>query len=222
QEKIIKISDFLAHLNDKIKTLINLYKKQLTYLIYRYTNNKSKYKLKTLCDLKRGYSFKNYTKSGYKIIKISNIQNGHIEFLDKDDNIPNLNNKFILNKDDFIVALVGSNVGKIGLYNKQDIVMFNNGVAKFTNFNLQYIFPKYLYYYLRQNEKMINNKAHGTCQPNVTPKDILSLNIPLISKGEQQSLILYCDKIVTLVDKLDKNVKFNEQKAKLIVQKELK
>jgi len=127
----------------------------------------------------------------------------------------------VLNKDDFIISLIGS-VGKIGLYEKEEIVVFDSRIAKFTDFNLQYVLPKYIYYYLRQKEDLIKNKASRTCQPNITPKCILSLNIPLISKDEQQKIILYCDKITKFIDKLDNQIKSNEQKKKLIIQKELR
>src|SRR5579875_1924882 len=220
QHKIVKYSDLLTTTNDEIKNVINLYQKQIKYLISIFTQNKNKIKLSNLCNLIRGKPCKSYTKHGYRVIKICNIKNGKVVFLDEDDYVDKIENKFILNKDDFIISLVGT-VGKIGIYQKDDKVVYNDRTAKFINFNSQ-VLPKYLYYYLRQKEDLIKNKASRTCQPIITPKCILSLNIPIISTLEQQKLIFYCDKIVTLVDKLDKNVKFNKQKAKLIVQKELK
>jgi len=221
QSKIIENLDLISKSTMISNNLINLYKKQIKYLISIFTQHKDKIKLSSLCNLKRGSNFVQ-TNNGYRIIQITNIKNGKIVFLDKDSYTDNLKDKYVLFKDDFIIALVGEYAGKIGLYDDNKIVMISNGVAKFTNFNLQYIFPKYLYYYLRQKERIINHKAHGTCQPNITPSDILLLNIPIISKENQKFLISYCDKIVTLVDKLDGNIKFNQQKAKLIIHKELK
>ncbi|MEM3858321.1 MAG: N-6 DNA methylase [Candidatus Micrarchaeaceae archaeon] len=219
QVKIIKTLDLISDSITISNKLIHLYKKQIKYLIFTSTQHKDKNKLSNLCDLKRGSNFVQST-NGYRIIQITNIKDGKITFLDKDVYTQKLKNNYILNKDEFIISLVGT-VGKIGIYEKDDKVVYNDRTAKFINFNSQ-VLPKYLYYYLRQKEDLIKNKASRTCQPIITPKCILSLNIPLISKDDQQKLIFYCDKIVTLVDKLDKNVKFNEQKTKLIVQKELK
>src|SRR5579875_1203028 len=217
QHKIVKSLDLMTTTNDKIKNVIKLYQKQIKYLIN--INMVNKTKLYNLCDLKRGKSYKSCTKNGHRLIKISNIKNGKVVFLDKDDYIDKVDDKYILNKNDFIVALVGSCAGKIGIYNENEKVIFSSSVAKFTKFNN--VLPKYLYYYLRQKENLIRSKAHGTCQPNVMPSSILSLNVPVISEVEQEKLILYCDKITTLIDNLDINIKINEGKKKLIMKKEL-
>src|SRR5579875_3339654 len=217
QNKIVEYSDLMTTTNDKIKNVIKLYQKQIKYLIN--INMVNKTKLYNLCDLKRGKSYKSCTKNGHRLIKISNIKNGKVVFLDKDDYIDKVDDKYILNKNDFIVALVGSCAGKIGIYNENEKVIFSSSVAKFTKFNN--VLPKYLYYYLRQKENLIRSKAHGTCQPNVMPSSILSLNVPVISEVEQEKLILYCDKITTLIDNLDINIKINEGKKKLIMKKEL-
>src|SRR5579875_3781763 len=101
----------LSQINEKINNINNLYQKQMKYIIYNIKS--SKVKLLNLCNLIRGYSKKS-TKKDYRLIKISNIKKGKVIFLDKDEYVDKIDNKSVLNKDDFIISLIGS-VGKIGL-----------------------------------------------------------------------------------------------------------
>ncbi|MEM3858283.1 MAG: N-6 DNA methylase, partial [Candidatus Micrarchaeaceae archaeon] len=216
QKSIIKKLDLMSQINDKIYNVINLYQKQIKYLTSMLTFSNVKLKLSKLCNLTRGCSYKNHlSEKGYRLIKISNIKNGKIVFLDKDEYVDKIDDKSVLNKGDFIVSLVGS-VGKIGLYEKDEKVTFDGRIAKFVEFDEQVV-PKYLYYILKYKEELIKSKAGRTCQPNITPKCVLSLNIPIISKDKQDLLILYCDKISTIIDKLNNQVKVSDkQKIKFI------
>lgn len=82
-----------------------------------------KVKLKDICGVKNGYAFKsdNYTNSGIRVIRITNVQKGfvedeHPEFypLSYSDEL----NNYMLQENDLLLSLAG-NVGRVALLNKE-------------------------------------------------------------------------------------------------------
>lgn len=141
-----------------------------------------------------GYAFKSedFLEEGVKVIKISNIGFGEVEFDNSntqyvDENFLNdLDAKFKVSKGDILISLTGSHisqpnsvVGKVALYNSDEVALLNQRAGKIVNIDKEFFEPRYLFYVLssRSVRMSIALMAHGAAsQANVSPKDIDNLN----------------------------------------------
>jgi len=142
-----------------------------------------------------GYAFKSedFLEEGVKVIKISNIGFGEVEFDNSntqyvDENFLNdLDAKFKVSKGDILISLTGSHisqpnsvVGKVALYNSDEVALLNQRAGKIVNINKEFFEPRYLFYVLSSPSirMSIALMAHGAAsQANVSPKDIDNLKL---------------------------------------------
>lgn len=142
-----------------------------------------------------GYAFKSedFLEEGVKVIKISNIGFGEVEFDNSntqyvDENFLNdLDAKFKVSKGDILISLTGSHisqpnsvVGKVALYNSDEVALLNQRAGKIVNIDKEFFEPRYLFYVLssRSIRMSIALMAHGAAsQANVSPKDIDNLKL---------------------------------------------
>ncbi len=210
-EILSSIDDKIENLDNQNKLLENLGKKLFEKYFIRFDEYKGKLiyneelekevpedweigKIQDLVYLQNGYAFKSsdFKKKGdIKIIKIRNISKNVVdiencEFVDKKV-IENVDNKFKLNSKEFIIAMTGAEVCKIGIIeNNNDYLYLNQRVGVFRENKKNTL--NYIYYLLNSNEyqtKMIN-EASGSAQPNISSSNIenLSCLIPSIIELE--------------------------------------
>ena len=161
------------------------------------------YKLKRCSKFINGYAFNSnhFNKDkGIHVIRIGDILNEQISF----ENIVYVqeNNeleKFIVHKNDILIAMSGATVGKIGLYSSDDIVYINQRVG---------IIRATLYNYIKRMFSTngfidyINLSSAGSAQPNISSDGILNFNIPVPPINEQQSIADYLDQKCSEIDEL--------------------
>ena len=161
------------------------------------------YKLKRCSKFINGYAFNSnhFNKDkGIPVIRIGDILNEQISF----ENIVYVqeNNeleKFIVHKNDILIAMSGATVGKIGLYSSDDIVYINQRVG---------IIRATLYNYIKRMFSTngfidyINLSSAGSAQPNISSDGILNFNIPVPPINEQQSIADYLDQKCSEIDEL--------------------
>ena len=159
------------------------------------------YKLKRCSKFINGYAFNSnhFNKDkGIPVIRIGDILNEQISF----ENIVYVqeNNeleKFIVHKNDILIAMSGATVGKIGLYSSDDIVYINQRVG---------IIRATLYNYIKRMFSTngfidyINLSSAGSAQPNISSDGILNFNIPVPPINEQQSIADYLDQKCSEID----------------------
>ena len=175
---------------------------------------KDRVKLGEVCHLKSGYAFKSseFTVDPYHIpvLKITHVNNGSVLFGSDIDRIPN-NQKydpFIVTYGDSVISLTGLTDGKIlAKYTLPYVSYLNQRVGILCNYTDR-VSPDYIYYYLLQNTSKIIELGVGSCQKNVSPSQIMDLQIPLPSLAEQQTLQSDFDEI------RHKHAKIAEYKAK--------
>ena len=161
------------------------------------------YQLKRCSKFINGYAFNSnhFNKDkGIPVIRIGDILNEQISF----ENIVYVqeNNeleKFIVHKNDILIAMSGATVGKIGVYNSDDKVYINQrvGIIRTTQYN-------YIKRMFSTNGFIdyINLSSAGSAQPNISSDGILNFHIPVPPLNEQQSIADYLDQRCSEIDEL--------------------
>jgi len=161
------------------------------------------YQLKRCSKFINGYAFNSnhFNKDkGIPVIRIGDILNEQISF----ENIVYVqeNNeleKFIVHKNDILIAMSGATVGKIGVYNSDDKVYINQrvGIIRTTQYN-------YIKRMFSANGFIdyINLSSAGSAQPNISSDGILNFHIPVPPLNEQQTIANYLDQKCSEIDEL--------------------
>lgn len=170
------------------------------------------YKLCDICDLIPGFAFKSADFGDYnaKAIKIGDIQPPYvnrasmsgvnIKLYDK-----NKLSKFLVKRGDFVLAMTGATIGKIGRYIDQEPAYLNQRVLLFrprANVN-----PQFVYYSLLSplfQKYVINHIDSETAQPNISGRSVSGFEIGLPSKEEQ-------DRIASFLSSIDDKIELNNR-----------
>lgn len=186
-----RLSELIDFSLPKFEKVINLNsKKKLKF--------ESKYPLiaiEKIAKIKSGFAFKSqeYTNSGFRIIRINNVQNGYIQDLTPcfiDLQREKEFKDFILTNDDIVISLTG-NPGRVSKVPQSILpALLNQRVGKFEIFNSN-ILKDYFYVSLNQDrfEKIVVYLAKGLAQLNVSPLDICKIKIPLPPIDIQEKIV---------------------------------
>ena len=162
-------------------------------------------KLGEVCDILNGYAFKSnqYTTSGVRIIRISNVQKGYIE--DKspvyypcdDENVK----KYELKQNDLLISLTG-NVGRTALLEEKFLpAALNQRVSCVRLKEPDKVLKTYLFHLLNSDyfEQQCMKAAEGVAQKNLRPKWLFEYKIPIYSIERQKEISNTLDKIDLLI-----------------------
>lgn len=162
-------------------------------------------KLGEVCDILNGYAFKSnqYTTSGVRIIRISNVQKGYIE--DKspvyypcdDENVK----KYELKQNDLLISLTG-NVGRTALLEEKFLpAALNQRVSCVRLKEPDKVLKTYLFHLLNSDyfEQQCMKAAKGVAQKNLSPKWLFEYKIPIYSIERQKEISNTLDKIDLLI-----------------------
>lgn len=162
-------------------------------------------KLGEVCDILNGYAFKSnqYTTSGVRIIRISNVQKGYIE--DKspvyypydDENVK----KYELKQNDLLISLTG-NVGRTALLEEKFLpATLNQRVSCIRLKEPDKVLKTYLFHLLNSDyfEQQCMKAAEGVAQKNLSPKWLFEYKIPIYSIERQKEISNTLDKIDLLI-----------------------
>ena len=175
-------------------------------------------KLGDVCKLISGYAFKsdNFTTSisDLRVLKIKNIQNQHVIMNETDDRYPYTDNlaKFIVHKNEFVIAMTGATTGKIGIHISDERLLLNQRVGKFTAFTDR-VLPVYIYYYIRDHPNIFMDLAAGTARDNISPEQIMSVQIPIPSLEQQQKIVESIDGWTQLAQLEETSLKLLEKQV---------
>ena len=156
--------------------------------------------------VKSGYAFQseNFEEQGIPVIRITNIKDGFISFEEivkhKEFKI---DNDFIAEKGDVLLAMSGATTGKIGVYDRNEISYINQRVGKFIFYDektCKYFF-KTLFDTEFFMEQVIGSVATGA-QPNIGTGNVENMifTIPT-SNEEQQKIGSYFQNLDNLISK---------------------
>ena len=170
------------------------------------------YKLSDICDLIAGFAFKSvdFGTEGVSVIKIKDIQPPFVN-LDDADKV-NLSaydtaklKKFLISKGDFLLAMTGATIGKIGKYISNEQSYLNQRVLKFQP--KEQVDSKFVYYSLLANAfqlYILNHIDSDSAQPNISANTIgkYELSIPCIETQKR---------IVDILSSLDSKIELNRR-----------
>jgi len=151
-----------------------------------------KVRLGDVCDVLGGFAFKseNFKSKGIPLLRISNIVDGEVTFKDdcvclEDTNLIGLQ-KFIVQKNDILLALSGATTGKFGVFNLEEVAVLNQrvGLIRAT----EKMDQKFLLYYFNILKSEIAQIAQGAAQPNISTNEIINLQIPLPPLATQKRI----------------------------------
>lgn len=169
-----------------------------------------------ICKVKAGYSFKSseFGSNGYRLIRISNIQEYTVKNLENDVFItPNLSTQeYELKLGDLLIALSGATTGKVGLVKRESLpALLNQRVGLFEpqdNTSIDYV---YQIVSDDSYQKSILDNCPSSAQPNVSPKYLEAILIKYAKDQHEQALI------VRLLKSIDSTIEteYNQLKKSL-------
>lgn len=176
------------------------------------------YKLAEICDLIPGFAFKSGDFGDYteKAIKIGDIQPPYVSYESMSGvNIQQYNPsklaKIIVRKGDFVLAMTGATIGKIGRYIEDTPAYLNQRVLLFKPHSC--VNSKYVYYSLLSplfQKFVLNHIDSETAQPNISGKSVSGFEINLPSRKEQDRIV---DILSAIDDKIELNNRINHNLA---------
>ena len=164
--------------------------------------------LKYLGKFINGYSFKStdFESSGIRVLKISNIQNMHIDWSDSsyiDEKFYDIHKGFRVFKNDLVFALTRPIIStgiKVALIDTDEKILLNQRNSVYRPSRIQI---KWFYYlllsknFIQEFDSRIDKTGQ---QPNISSNDIGDISIPVPPESEQEKLILFIDKHSTEID----------------------
>jgi type I restriction enzyme S subunit len=214
QQEIVDSIDGFTKLAWAEEQLLKMLEKSVMFEVKWMGMGKKQVKLGDVCELKSGFAFKSseFTKSStdMPVLKITNVNNGFVSFGTEPDRIPSATKyiPFIVKDGDSVISLTGLTDGKIlAKYTLPFTSYLNQRVGMLCKYK-DTVLPDYIYYYLLQNTSTIIELGVGSCQKNVSPSQIMDIELPLPPLTEQQTLQSDFDEI------RHKHAKIAEYKAK--------
>ena len=159
-------------------------------------------RLGEVCVFENGFAFKStdYKETGIPLLRISNIQNKQIDFTDCVYIDKEVNERYLVNNGDLLIALSGATTGKNGVYQFDKPAYLNQRVGNLKVVNERIITKKFRDCYIEEKTEEILKNAYGGAQPNISPKDLSAFTFPLPPLAEQKRIV---ERIESLFSKLD-------------------
>ncbi|MGI5914646.1 MAG: restriction endonuclease subunit S [Bacteroidales bacterium] len=188
-------------------------------------------KLNEISKLLSGFAFKSsdFCDEGVPVIKIANI--GYSEFVNKEQQYVPIkfleeNKDYIIYGNDLLIALtrpITNNTTKVCLYpNNVGVGLLNQRVACLKNISIN---KPYLFLFLQTNffKDYIRSKFSETLQPNLSPKDLAIVPIPIPqSLNEQHAIVREIESRLSVCDKVEQSISESLEKAEALRQSILK
>lgn len=182
-------------------------------------------KIIEIADILNGFAFqsKKYVKSGIRVIRIANVQDG--EIVDEQpcfypNETRNEIEKYMLKEGDLLVSLTG-NVGRVGLIPRDMLPAALNQRVCCLRLKKDNVDLKYLFLYLRRKDfvRECIKASKGVAQLNLSTKWLENYEISLPSLSEQKRIV---NKIEELFSELDSAVEtLKKTKEQLAVYKQV-
>ena len=173
-----------------------------------------KYRLADICDLIPGFAFKSVDFGDFptKAIKIGDIQPPYVNYATMAGVNTEAYNKtklekFVVRRGDFVLAMTGATIGKLGLYIEDTPAYLNQRVLLFRPHSD--VNERYVYYALLSplfQKYIFNHIDSETAQPNISGRSVSGFEISLPSRAEQDRI---ADILSTIDDKIALNNRIN-------------
>jgi len=166
-------------------------------------------KMSEICEFISGYAFKSSDLKSIKekeiylpVIKIGNLtENGivdinNVQYFEYNNDLE----RYLIQNNDILIAMTGATVGKVGISNKQNLLL--NQRVGIIRTKTEKLLQSYLARLLLSENfyKYCQELALGGAQGNISGNQILNFEIPLPSTEKQQELVNELDNYQKIVD----------------------
>lgn len=161
-------------------------------------------------------------KSDIRYIRITDInEDGTLN--DDFVSAENVNPKYLLEENDFLIARSGNTVGKTFLYKKEFGKCIYAGYLIKFKLNTKKIIPEYLLYYTKSNiyKQWIASNQRANAQPNINSNEFLNSPIIIPPIKEQNYIVNHLQKIKEKIISLKQQAEKNRVSAQEEFEKEL-
>lgn len=157
-----------------------------------------------------GFAYKSsvWQDSGVPVVKIMNVKQREVNlegcsFISEE--IAETSKNFVVKKGDLLFNMTGATLGAFGFYKLELEARMNQRVGKFMPLDRNELNLNYLAYFLEaaSTQQRIQQLAKGAAQPNISPTDILSLEICLPDFGMQNAIVEELDAGLSKVTQVD-------------------
>ena len=151
--------------------------------------------LSSLVTLLSGFAYKSsdWKESGVPVLKITNVRNGLVRlegcsYISKERATES--KQFAVHNNDLLITMTGE-IGATGFYREEFEARLNQRVGKLVAKEGEPLNLKYLAYFFESPEtrQEMWKLAKGIAQANISPKEILNLEIPLPPLPEQHKIV---------------------------------
>ncbi|UXR76278.1 restriction endonuclease subunit S [Staphylococcus sp. IVB6233] len=179
-------------------------------------------KLRNVIKLQNGYAFKSnlFTEKGIPIIRITDINKSLVSegTVYYPRNI-NIDEKFIINKNDILIAMSGATTGKLGKYISDTSSYLNQRIGKFvmknkTNNDFLFAYLNSIYF----KKELIKLLVSGA-QPNISSQDIENIELSLPDPEEQRKIGIFLSNFDEFIQKQSIKIEQLKQRKKGLLQK---
>ena len=152
-------------------------------------------KLSDVVNLISGFAYKSsdWKESGVPVLKITNVRNGRVRlegcsFITEKLADETIN--FQIKKGDLLITLTGE-IGATGFYSEDFEARLNQRVGRLIPKSEVDVNLRYVAYFLESPlaREIMWSTAKGIAQANISPKEVLGLDIPLPSIDEQHKIV---------------------------------
>jgi type I restriction enzyme S subunit len=176
-------------------------------------------KLSDVVNLISGFAYKSsdWKESGVPVLKITNVRNGRVRlegcsFITEKLADETIN--FQIKKGDLLITLTGE-IGATGFYSEDFEARLNQRVGRLIPKNDVDVNLRYVAYFLESPlaREIMWSTAKGIAQANISPKEVLGLDIPLPSIDEQNKIVELLEDHLSRLDAALADVKQAKLKA---------
>ena len=176
-------------------------------------------KLSDVVGLLSGFAYKSsdWQETGVPVLKITNVRNGRVgldgcSFISKKLADESIN--FEVKKGDLLITLTGE-IGATGFYAEDFDARLNQRVGRLVPKNQNEINLKFVAYFLEapQTREIMWATAKGVAQANISPKEVLGLDIALPSIDKQHKIVELLEDHLSRLDAALADVKQAKLKA---------
>lgn len=165
-----------------------------------------------------GNAFKSteYQETGTPLLRISNIKDNLIDLKDSifvSNDFIDTHQQYLLNDGNIVIAMSGATTGKTGVVRKENLpLLLNQRVGVFKVKDKSSISEPFLQYVVQSTyfQNILQIDAIGGAQPNISPKQIESINIYVPSIQEQQKIAAILSSIDDAIEKTEQVIEQTE------------
>ncbi|MCF2624745.1 restriction endonuclease subunit S [Fusobacterium perfoetens] len=173
-------------------------------------------RLGNILELKNGVAVNSneYGTGNTPLIRISNIQNNRVDLTEAARiKLQEKYKKYLLEKNDLLLAMSGATTGKIGIFNEDIICVQNQRVG---NLKIKYgMTHGYRNYYFQKMQEELLRLAYGGAQPNISGNIIENLLLPLSPLEEQKRIVEKLDSLFEKIGKIKEIIEEIKEKTSL-------